>query len=122
MSSGVFTLASYGADNTDRVYPIKVQPETLTLSIGAATNAAAGGAITEEVSARVSGSRRSIGLHARTVRVRFTGTAPTGYETGGTITLPILTPTVYAGIKRGDTGTYLGATVQVVGKSPEVVR
>lgn len=120
MSAGIFTKTQYAGDGGARIYAIRVQPETLALTIGTVANAAPAGPVTEIVSAKVSGGRRTSGLSARKVRVEFSGTsAPVGYEASGTITLPILSPTVYAGINKGATGTYLGSPIVVLGKTPE---
>jgi hypothetical protein len=116
MSAGPFQLSRYERDNAD-IHPIRVQPETI---IGG-TNPAPGGAPTSDISARVSGGRRTLGLTARKVRFVFTAGAPTGYRPGSVLTLPVLTPAAYAALTRGSTFTYLGGTATVVGKSPEYV-
>lgn len=118
MSAGAFERSRYLAD-TASIYNVKIQPETAAANIGA-VNAPPAGAVTAGLpSAQVGASRRTIGVHCRGVRVQFTGTPPTGYKAGGTTFIPILTPTVYAGISKGTTGTYLGAPVVVTGKVPE---
>lgn len=121
MSAGVFTLSKYEADS-GTVYSVRVQPETLAASVGGGANTAPTGNVTGEPSAMVGGSRRSIGVHCRGVRIRFTGAAPEGYKPQGVIFIPILTEARYDAITRGATGTYLGAAVEVVGKVPEVIR
>ena len=120
MSAGAFTLARY-ASNEGGVYPIRVQPETLLANIGG-VNASAAGTVDQEVSAQVSKGRRSIGMNARTVTVRFTGALPDGYAAGQTYRIPIMTAAIWNGIKRGNTGTYLGSPVVVVGKQAEQPR
>lgn len=121
MSAGNFTRSFYTTD-AGAVASIRIQPETLTLSLDGGTNLSPGGPATLPISARVSGSNRGIGLKARTVRFRFTGAVPEGYATNGILTLPVLSQTFYNAINAGDTGTYLGSAVEVVGKSPERVR
>ena len=120
MSAGSFVNSRYQSDEGG-VYAIRVQPETLTLTIAGATNAAPAGEIDQEGLARVSGGRRRIGIKARNVRFRFTeAPASGGYEVGEVLTLPILTQATYNAIPRaGGTGTYLGAAIAVVGKSPQ---
>lgn len=119
MSAGAFTRSKY-EDDAGIVHNIRIQPETLALVIGAQTNGAPAGAVTGRVSAKVSGGRREIGLNARKVTVAFNeGSAPDGYDPTGTIALPWLQVLSFASINRGATGTYLGAPITVVGKTPE---
>lgn len=123
MSAGVFVTKSYAASyaaNTN--HPIRVQPETLTLVIGGNTNGDAVGAINNPISAVVSRGKRQLGLRPRTVTFKFTGEEPAGYEDAGVITLPYLQTTGFGAIARGTTGTYLGADIEVIGKSAEVAQ
>lgn len=120
MSEGAFQISKYESDEGG-IYAIRVQPETLALTINGTANAAPAGAVDQEGLARVSGSRRRIGIKARLVRFKFTA-QPTGggYEIGETLTLPVLTQATYNAIPRaGGTGTYLGAAIEVIGKSPQ---
>lgn len=121
MSAGVFQSARY-VDDDGEIYAVRVQPETLAASLGGGANADPGGTPTVEGRLKLRKTRREFGLHARTVTVKFTGAAPTGYKPGGTVTVPILSPAVYAGITTGGTGTYLGSAVEVTSKSPEFSR
>lgn len=118
MSAGNFVRSRYES-NSGEVYPIRVQPETLLLTIGGSSNTAPAGAITAEVSARANGSRRTLGMNARTVTVAFTAAQPEGYAANSTLTIPVLNPTFWDTITRGATGTYLETAIEVVGKSPE---
>ena len=120
MSAGSFLSTRYEADS-GTIYRIRVQPETVAASIGGA-NTAPAGAIDGESSARVGGGNRKIGVKARSVTVRWTGTPPTGYAENQLLRVPILTPARYSAIALGSTGTYLGIAVEVVGKNPERVR
>jgi hypothetical protein len=115
MSSGAFVRAKYtGSDSGE--YFVQVQPETLTLTIGATANAAPSGAIAPGASrVFVSGSRRQRRKFSRVVRIKFSGAPPTNYKADSVITLPILTPTVFALCTEGAAGTYLGANIVVVG-------
>lgn len=126
MSAGVFTTIGYEADYGDgtAVHPITVQPETLALTIGGVTNAgSAVSNINNPISAQVSKSKRSSGLHARMVSFRFTGTPPTGYAVNQTLRLPLTTKDMSEVATRGATGTYLGVAIQVSANySAEVVR
>lgn len=119
MSSGAYLNSKYQSDSGN-VYPIRVQPETTSATINSVANAAPAGAIDQEVSAKVSKGNRGIGVKPRSVTVRWTA-APDGYEPTSLIRIPILTQTVYNGITKGQTVSYLGASGTVVSKSPERV-
>lgn len=123
MSAGPFERSKYES-NDGEIYSIRVQPETLALTLGGSANAAPTGAVTQEVSARVSGGNRQIGLKARAVSLAWTGTPPTGYKAGELVRVPILTEDLYDSVtgNGATTGTYLGVGVAVVGKLPERVR
>lgn len=124
MSAGSFVTSKYQASYGlgANIHPIRVQPETLALSLsvsGTATaNTAPTGAVTNPISARVSASKRTLGLSAATVGIKFSGTPPTGYAANQRINLPLLNNSIRA-VTKGATGTYLGASVVVVGVSPE---
>lgn len=117
MSAGPFTDTFYSTDKGG-TGNIRLQPETLTFSLQGTPEV---GPADQEASVRVQGSRRSFGIIARKVRVRFTSTVPTGYEPDSTLSIPILTQVAYAAITKGDTGTYLGQAIRVLGKTPEYV-
>lgn len=120
MSAGNFARSRYESD-TGEIHPIRVQPETISANVGAA-NAAPAGAVTSPISARVSGSNRTLGLVARRVRLAFTAAVPDGYAEDSVLSIPVLTPTAYAAAITGATGTYLGSPVVVVGRTPESIR
>lgn len=117
MSAGEFVRSRYESD-AGNIHPIRVQPETVAASIGSA-NAAPVGTVDVPISAKVSGGRRELGLIARRVRLAFTAGAPTDYAEDSIVSIPILTPAVFNAIAVGQTGTYLGLGVEVVGKTPE---
>lgn len=120
MSSGGFNLKRYQASaDTANYHPIRVQPETLALEIAGTANAEPAGALNAYPSAVVSRGQRALGLNARTVTVKFVGAGPEGYQAQGTIRLPWLTAATFAPIRKGQTGTYLGQAIEVVGKTPE---
>lgn len=127
MSAGDFTPAFYQTTN-GAIYKIRVQPETLTLTINSVTNASATGpAPVDTPSARVGSGRQSFGVNARLVRLRFTGTVPDGYSGGkDTISLPVLTNAASAAYSVDQTGTYTlngtGYDVRVVGRTPETIK
>lgn len=120
MSAGVFTRTFYELDDGD-IVRARVQPETLAANVGAANTAPAGPADAPG-SARVGGGRRQFGIKMRSVSLAWTGTPPTGYKAGALVRIPIMQRATYDGIDLGDTGTYLGVAVEVVGKSPESVK
>lgn len=122
MSAGAFTNSKYES-NSGSIYRIRVQPETAAATIGGTANTAPAGAIDQEVSAQVSGGKRSIGMNARTISLSFTGSLPTGYA-GPSVRIPVLQSATYDAwtATAGQTGTYLGVAVEVLGQSPETKR
>lgn len=119
--AGAFTTTAYELDSGTNV-PIRVQPETLAANIGAVNAAPTGGAAAGWPSAMVSKSKRGLGIHPRTVSVRFTATPPEGYAANVAYTIPVLKKSVWDAITPTTTGTYLGVAVKYAGKSPEVIR
>lgn len=121
MSAGRFEIKAYQASyDADAVHPIRVQPETLTLSVGSDINGDAVGSINNPISAQISNSRRGGNLRPRTVTIRWDeGGAPAGYQDGGTIELPWLKRADFLGLQKGDPVTYLGGNATLVGKTPE---
>lgn len=121
MSSGAFQPSKYITD-FGNVIPIRVQPETLTLEIDQTINVAPNGDVEDGFpSAKVSGTKRSLGINARTVTVAFTASKD-GYKDGSPITLPALQPALFQAASYGKTGTYLGSPIRVVGRSAEVIK
>lgn len=121
MSAGNFLDAFY-ATNGGEICAIRIQPETAALSLGGVANTIPAGPATQLASAQVSRGKRSIGVNARTVTVKFVGAGPDGYQANGKITIPWLNPGTYEEIPNKATGTYLGAGVILAGKSPERIR
>lgn len=122
MSSGAFELSFY-EDENGNVHSIRVQPETILLSInGTANTAATGPADPGFASAQVSKGRNSIGYNARLVSIKFPTNPPTGYKPDQIIRLPWLRQTTFGAIQAGQTVTYLGSTGVVAGKTPEKIR
>ena len=117
MSAGAFLSSIYERDD-GTFCPIRIQPETISTQNPAAAGPVTAGA----VFAKVSGSRRGYGVHARTVAITWTGTVPTGYKLTGIIRLPVLTLAAYNAFAPGQKFNYLDNEVRVVGKSPEKVR
>jgi len=123
MSAGVFSFVTYGASyETGVSHPIRVQPETLEAAVGGTTNDPLVGDPTNPISAIVSGSRRSLGLHARTISLALVGSPPTGYAETSRVRIPILDPDNFATFAPKNTAvTYLGTTWRVTGSSAEKV-
>jgi len=124
MSAGSFTFATYGASYEAGVtHPIRVQPETLEAAVGATSNDELVGDPTNPISARVSGSKRSLGLVARSVTLRVVGSPPTNYSDNSITRIPILDPANFSVFSvKGTAVTYLGTTWEVVGSSAESAR
>lgn len=121
MSAGTFADGKYETD-AGTVIPIRNQPETNSLTINSVANTAPTTGVTAGYpSAKVSGSRRTLGTHARKVTIKFTGGTPDGYQVGDRISLPVFQKATYDGIQKRQTGSYLGGTVVVVSKTPEKV-
>lgn len=128
MSSGAFTRTKYefnsnaapGLTETP-VVPIRVQPETVALSIGGGSNSPPAGDINLEVTATVSKGARQNGIGPRKVVLEFTAAPPAGYE-GDDLIVPILTQSFFDSFATGATGTYLGADIEVVSKISENLR
>lgn len=118
MSAGQFDRSKYES-NGGEIYSARVQPETLAATFGGTANAEPAGAVTAEVSARMRGSRRTIGMNARSVTIAFTGAPPAGYDDDQLLRVPIMTPALFDSISRGTVGSYLGAACEVVGKNAE---
>ena len=115
MSAGTFIRSFYQLDNGS-IARARVQPETI-----AGFNAAPAGPATVPGSARMGGGRRRFGINARFITGVWSGAAPTGYDSNGVIRIPILTTAAYNAINLGDTLTYLGASLSVIGKTGEKV-
>jgi hypothetical protein len=127
MSQGSFLLTRYAADYGDgtNIHPIKVQPETAELSVvvggSPIVNTPPAGALTNPISAKVSNSRRSLGLTPAKITFKFAEPIPTGFASNVTITVPILDKAMRNAIKNA-TGTYLTFPIVVVSVSPEQVQ
>lgn len=126
MSAGAFLVTGYEA-STGTIFPISIQPETLTLTLNTIANAAPTTAPAAGLpSAQVSKGRRTIGVNTRLVRFKITdANPPAGYKADGILTLPVLTQVAFAAYGKGQTGTYtLNGTayaVAFVGKTPETI-
>ena len=121
MSAGAFINSLYQTDQGE-VAPIKIQPETLSFSIGSETNVAATGPATSRMFVKISKGNREYGCRPRKIVVKFTGTVPTGYKADQTYAIPALTPAIFGAAIPTAVGSYLGEAVEVVSTRAEVER
>lgn len=122
MSAGNFIFSRYQATSLpgDPIMIARIQPETQDLVLGGAANAPGGATVTLPLRVNTSAGNNSLGVKPRTVSIRWIDGVPAGYSANGTLRLPILSQALWDAIEPGiTTGTYLGGTVRVVGKSPE---
>jgi len=124
MSQGPFTTSRYESDILGTIHPIRVQPETLAITLGGTANAAPAGTAVKP-SAQVSQSKRAIGINARTVTFKFAaGSEPEGYKPDSPISVPWLqNNSAFTSAVPGITAVVAyGSTAILVGTSPEKVR
>ena len=121
MSAGAFSNINYES-NEGGIHPIRIQPETASLSVDGTPNNAPTGDLTSKIRASVSGSPRSNALIARQVTVTFgitPGSYPEGYKPGSSIPLPWLVKSTFDAIKVPTDCTYLGIPARCTGKRGE---
>lgn len=127
MSAGAFIIAVYSATYNSGAerHPIRIQPETLAAAVGSTVNAQSDSPATNPISAQVSKSKRSLGLHARTVSLKLaTGSTPPqgGYTANSTTRIPALQEAFYnACATKGTPVNYLGTVWETTGVSAEKV-
>lgn len=124
MSQGPFQISSYACTATGTNHPIRIQPETLEITLGGTANAAPAGA-TVLPSAQVSQSKRALGINARTITFKFPeGGAPSGYKELSPITVPWLqNTTAFTSAVPGITAVNAyGSVALLVSTTPEKVR
>lgn len=123
MSSGPFTNTRYEGNSGDIIYPCRVQPETLGLSISSVLNAAPVASVTPGVGRiALRRGRRAFGPTIRTVTIKMTenGAGAVAYlKEGNTYVLPTMTKAFHDAIAFDATGTYQGVACKVVNKFPE---
>lgn len=124
MSAGAFEIATYTATYAaGATHPILVQPETRAAAIGSITNQGVDAVPSNPISARVTGSRRGIGLFARMVNLRLPASGqPAGYLPLGRVRIPALTEAFWNAATRGAECSYLGVTCEVVSRDQEEAR
>ncbi len=125
MSAGNFDSGKYERDN-GVIMKCRPQEETKEAVLATKTNSYPTGDVTSGNLgyARLTGSRRAFGVHARYVTVRWTAGAPTGYKDGFNHNIVIFKKSTFDDIVAADpaTGTYLGTACEVVSYTPEKVR
>lgn len=115
-----FIKTFYQLQNGTDIAPAKVKQTTLDFQVGTQKNDPPAGPANLKTKVLVSGSRRQTGIIPRKCRIRFTGTAPTGYVQNSVIAIPLMNTAIYGLITgSSSTGTYLGAPVEILGKTPE---
>lgn len=127
MSAGRFIRSRYIASyNTDRIHPIRVQPETLDLApvdTPATANSPPSQSINEPISAVVSLGQRALGLRPRLVTIELVDvTPPPGYDIRSRVTLPVLNLQLPPLLIPGTLMNYLDAEWEVVSFTPEGTR
>lgn len=116
MSAGPFILSKYETDGGD-IRPIRIQPETLTVGDNDPPAAGADGPFV-----KISGSKRSYGLHPRKVTLsRQVGSADYGVAKSYARVV-MLTPTAYGEAVIGSTVAYAGVDWIIASKTDETVK
>lgn len=117
MSQGKFQDAVY-VDDLGNAHSIRIQPETIN-----PWNTNGAGTIAPGTpSAKVSSSKRSIGVNARTARFKWVGTPPAGYDANGILQFPILTKAKFDALVKNLDYPYLTSGLNLVGKTNESIR
>lgn len=124
MSAGIYVDSKYQANN-GIIYKVRVQPETLDLTINALQNSPPAGAIDDGFpELKLTSTRKEFALVPRKVAIRITGASVdperADYEgVGAKLIIPVLTPVTFAGWSVGTVGTYLGFPIEVIKKYDE---
>jgi hypothetical protein len=108
MSAGPFQTARYKADDGTTIAPVRVQPETLSLTVNGQVNASIPEAATTKYFVRTSGGCREIGLRCRRVNFKL-DTAPAPYKQDAVLSLPWFDPDTFDAITADSAGTYIVA-------------
>lgn len=121
MSAGSFSNSRYESDS-GTIHLIKVQAETLTMTVGGTANDAPTEAIDSVFAAETSRGAKAYGLRPRKINVSFTDEPPTGYRPYTSLQLPILTTDLFESISDNDVVVYAGGTGEVSSKVEENIR
>lgn len=118
MSAGKFEYKQYETDDGS-IVNVRVQPETALATLNGTVNADGQGSVTVKGIFPLNlGGKRLKPFSARCVTLKWNSTAPTGYDAGSLVRIPVFQKAVYAGCAVGDAATYLGTAATIVGKSP----
>ena len=119
MSFGPFIFSKYQS-NGGSIHRIRIQPESLTLSINGINNGVPAGDVDNQRGVSASGKRSILFVGARRIGVRVTNNAGP-YAEGTVHYVPVMTPNVFQQMidNRGEAGTYNGSAVVCIGGSPE---
>ena len=121
MSSGPFVRSFYSTD-AGNIVRIRVQPETLALTLNAVANDAPAGPATPGFpSAKVSLNNSEIGINPRNVTIAYTAGASAALQ-GLTVPLPWMDLATFTALPDGATGTYQAEPVELISKSNERIR
>lgn len=125
MSAGSFVKATYKASGLGgATCRILVQPETLEAMSDGVLNASVSGLPTLALSVQVRGSKRTLGIVARTVylKIGVSIVPPDGYVIGSRTSIPALTPEFFNACMQSGFCTYLGGLWEVTGGKAETIR
>lgn len=112
----------------NRIYAIRVQPETIAASVAPPTGPAVinvpdPGPANQGISATVGGSTRRRGFHVSVVYLSLTGTPPTNYSLNSRTVIPALNVEFVAAANTpGAAVTYLNTQWRVLSVRPERTR
>lgn len=116
MSAGPFLLSKYATD-AGAIHPIRIQPETATDD-----NAAPDGGAGNLPFVKISGSRRSYGIHPRKITLSKT-VGEADYDTAKAYAkLTVLTLAAFNAYVIGSTIAYQGTDWIIASKTSETIR
>lgn len=125
MSAGQFTKTLY-EDDKGIFHPVRIQPETFSLTLNTVPNDAPVGPKTPNIPGlKLSKGKREAGVVARRIRFKITDpNPPANYQANSILSLPVLTPAAFNTYEKDQTGSYtlngINYSVAYVGKTPEI--
>lgn len=125
MSTGDFTRSKYQA-NDGKIFPVKLQPETIQLTLGGVANTPPVGDVLSGLpTVKVSTGAREFGVRPRGVVIELTATGGVGfadYAEGNKYRVTVLTEELWDAAAAEQVGTYLGIACKVSSKYPELIK
>lgn len=117
MSAGQFIDSLYQA-NSGMVFPCRVQPETELAQLNGDVNDAPAGPVTTGAPfIKIRPGKRTLGLQPRYVMVKMLANPEGQYADyqgiGTSHRITVLSPTVFAGLSKGQAATYLGTSCRI---------